>query len=175
MRSRAASWLIVAAAAASLAACDKPKPRRATAPAAPTAAPIAAPAPTAPLPALPAWAREVIGKPMAQLFPGELKPCIGNTDNVEQKYVDGTKIIGWGWDPATKAAIPRVILADASGLAAGAGETGVARPDVTAAKPEIKDPATGWAAYTRRTTGPIDAYGMVDGGKSLCKLGHLEF
>ncbi|WP_293904888.1 hypothetical protein [Phenylobacterium sp.] len=169
MRNRLVPWLIVAVAALALAACDKPKPRQARAGAAPagtTAARLPAPA---------AWAAEMVGKPMGQLFPGELKPCVGNTDNLEQKYSDGVKIVGWGWDPATKAAIAHVILVDLSGLVAGAGETGLARPDVPAAKPQIKDPNTGWAAYTRRTAGPLDAFGVIDGGKSLCRLGHLEF
>ena len=157
-------------AALALAGCDKAKDRTPKADAAPAAAP-AGPA----LPALPEWSKDMIGKAQATLFPGELKPCVGNTDNVEQTYADGVKIVGWGWDPATKAPIARVILVDVTGLVAGVGETGVTRPDVPAAKPEITSQTTGWAGLTSRKTGPVDAYGIIDGGKSLCRLGHLEF
>jgi hypothetical protein len=158
-------------AALALAGCDKPKDRTPPPAAAATAGATAGPA----LPALPEWSRDMIGKAQATLFPGELKTCVGNTDNVEQKFADGVKIVGWGWDPATRAPVARVILVDVTGLVAGVGETGVTRPDVNAAKPEITSPTTGWAALTSRRTGPIDAFGIIDDGKSLCRLGHLEF
>jgi len=159
--------LIVGAAILALSGCDKPKARNVP--------PAPAPATVAALPPLPAWGKDMIGKAQAALFPAEFKPCIGNTDNVEQKYADGVKIVGWGWDPATKEPVARVILVDITGLIAGVGETGLPRPDVNAASPQIKSPTTGWAALTSRTTGPVDVYGIVDGGKSLCQLGHLEF
>lgn len=171
---------LAAAAALGLAACDNAKPRPKPPPAA--AMDANGPAPTAPggspMPALPAWAKDYIGKPLANLFPGEMKPCVGNTDNVEQTYggaAPGVQIVGWGWDPATRAPIARVLLVDITGLVAGAGETGIARPDVNKVKPEITSPTTGWAAYTSRTMGPVDAYGLVDGGKAICRLGHLVY
>lgn len=163
-------------AALTLAGCDKPKDRHPDIPPPPagsTAAAAAAAADTTPEP--PAWSKDMIGKAKAELFPGEPKPCVGNTDSLEKKYKDGAKIVGWGWDPATKAPVPKIILVDVTGLIAGAGEPGLARPDVNIAKPEIKSPDTGWAAYTSRTNGPVDAFGIIDGGKSLCILGHLEF
>ncbi len=161
--------LIAAAAILALSGCDKPKQRNVPAAPAPPAATAAA------LPPLPAWGKDMIGKAQTALFPAEFKTCLGNTDNVEQKFADGVKVVGWAWDPATKQPVARVILVDITGLIAGVGETGLSRPDVNAAKPEIKSPTTGWAALTSRTTGPVDAYGIVDGGKSLCQLGHLEF
>ena len=173
MRNALLPSLLTAAATLALTGCDKAKDRTPR-PAAAAPATVAA-APVATLPALPEWGQTMVGKAKADLFPGEMKPCVGNTDNVEQKFADGVKIVGWGWDPATKAPIARVILVDVAGLVAGVGETGVARPDVNAAKPEIKSPTTGWAALTSRTTGPVDAFGIIDGGKSLCQLGHLEF
>jgi len=159
--------LIAAAAILAVSGCDKPKQRNVP--------PAPAPATAAALPPLPAWGKDMIGKAQSALFPAAFKPCVGNTDNVEQKYADGVKIVGWGWDPATKAPVPRVILVDVTGLIAGVGETGLPRPDVNAASPQIKSPTTGWGALTSRTTGPVDVYGIVDGGKSLCQLGHLEF
>ncbi|WP_293676848.1 hypothetical protein [uncultured Phenylobacterium sp.] len=175
MKNLAPSCLIAAAAAAALGSCDKPKDR-APLPAAPTAAAPAAAAPrgTGTMPALPAWGQAMVGKAQASLFPGEMKPCVGNTDNVTERYADGVKVVGWGWDTAAKVPIARVILVDGAGLVTGVGETGLPRPDVNAAKPEITSPTTGWAGYVSRTTGPIDSYGIIDGGKSLCRLGHLE-
>jgi len=161
--------LIAAAAILALSGCDKPKPRNVPTAPAPPAATAAA------LPPLPDWGKDMIGKAQTALFPAEYKTCLGNTDNVEQKYADGVRIVGWGWDPTAKAAVGRVILVDITGLIAGVGETGVTRPDVNKAKPEITSPTTGWSALTSRTTGPVDVYGIVDGGKSLCQLGHLEF
>ena len=171
MRSRLLIGLTAVAATLALSACDKPKNR----PNAVQAASGAAAGKAAQLPPLPAWSKDMIGKAKTDLFPGEPKPCIGNTDNVEQTYADGVKIVGWGWDSAAKAPIARVILVDITGLVAGAGETGVSRPDVNAAKPEVTSPTTGWAALTSRTTGPVDAFGILADGKSLCVLGHLEF
>jgi hypothetical protein len=168
MRSRLLSGLTAAVATLALSACDKPKDRH---PQTPPGAVAKAPG----LPPLPAWSKDMIGKAKADLFPGEPKPCLGNTDNVEQKFADGVRIVGWGWDSAAKAPIARVILVDITGLVAGAGETGVARPDVTAAKPEVTSPTTGWTALTSRTTGPVDAFGILADGTSLCILGHLEF
>jgi hypothetical protein len=161
-------WLSLAAAGLALAGCDNPKPRHGEAG---KPAPASAPG----LPPLPEWSKAMVGQSQAGLFAGDPHPCVGNTDNVEQKYADGVKIVGWGWDPAIKAPIARVILVDVTGLVAGAGETGIARPDVNAAKPEITSPTTGWAAYTSRTSGPLAAFGIIDGGKSLCGLGHVEF
>jgi hypothetical protein len=161
-----------------LTACDQPKPRGPAA-----NAPAAAPAPaqaaqnTEPAPAAPAWAVALIGKPLKEAFPGADVSCVGNTDNVVNRYQGaspGVKIVGWGWDPAAKAAVQRVVLVDADARIVGAGETGAPRPDVTAARPDITSPTTGWTAVTAKTSGPVDAYGIIGDGKSLCRLGHLE-
>ena len=171
MRSRLLFGLTAVVTTLALSACDKPKDRHPQTPAASPAAAAKAPG----LPPLPAWSKDMIGKAKAELFPGEPKPCLGNTDNVEQKFADGVRIVGWGWDPAARAPIARVILVDITGLIAGAGESGLTRPDVPAAKPEVTSNTTGWAALTSRTTGPVDTFGILADGKSLCVLGHLEF
>jgi hypothetical protein len=175
------AFLIALTGAAALSACDQPKPRTPK----PTPPPIfATPQPLAsarsgpPMPALPAWSAEMIGKPLATLFPGKHPFCMGNTDNVQEKYggvAPGVQIVGWGWDPAAKAPIARILLTDNVGLVAGAGESGVARRDVIEARPDITSLNTGWAAYTSRTMGPVEAYGVIDGGRALCRLGHLDF
>jgi hypothetical protein len=149
-----------------LAACDKPKDRTKTA--TPTAA--------EPLPAPPAWAGAYMGKGLRDLFPGDGE-CVGNTDAVEKRYAGaspGTAVVGWGWDVRAKAPVQRVVLVDKDFKVVGAGETGVARPDVPQARPDITSPTTGWRAVTTAVSGGIDAYGLTDGARSVCRLGHLD-
>jgi hypothetical protein len=164
-----ALWLGTAAILV-LTACDKPKPRH---PPPPTHNAVAEPTPPAP-----AWARELLDRPLVEAFPNVSGQCLGNTDAVAARYAGdprGVKIVGWGWDPAAKKAVGRVILVGVDGRIAGAGESGQARPDVAAAVPQVTALDSGWAADVARTKGPLDAYGVVDDGRALCRLGHLEF
>jgi hypothetical protein len=165
------------AAALALGSCDKPKNRPPPPPPS-VAMPQAAARQGPPMPALPAWSAALMGKPIQTLYPGEHPVCLGNTDNVQTKYggaTPGVQIVGWGWDTAAKAPIGRVLLADMNGLVAGAGETGMERRDVPAAIAAVTSPRSGWAAYTSQVTGPVDAYGLIEGGRAVCRLGHLEF
>jgi hypothetical protein len=165
-----------------LAACDRPKPG--TSPAAPPPAVTGAPPPPPaiktsqdPLPALPAWAAPMIGKTLKDVLPDLGGTCIGNTDVVDMRYVgasQGVQIEGWGWDSAAKQVVARVVVVDIDGKIVGAGETGVPRPDVQAARgAEVTSPTSGWKAIVNLTTGSVDAYGVVGDGSKGCKLGHL--
>jgi hypothetical protein len=171
-------------AVAALAGCDKPKPRPPAGAPVPGAAPAASTS-TIPagrqnpgaLPALPAWASGLLGKPMRASFPND-GACIGNTDNLEMSVTGtpaGSKIVGWGWEEGVKAPVAKVVLVDRDMTVVGAGETGLARPDVTRARPDITSNTTGWAALTSLTHGSLDTYGLLADGKSVCKLGHIEF
>jgi len=158
--------LALAGLALALTACDEPKDRRGKAP------PVEAGAP--PRPPQPAWAADYLGKGLRQLFPEEGE-CVGNTEAVEARYADGAAIIGWGADTATRAAVGRIVLVDEAYRVVGAGETGLSRPDVPAARPEITDSATGWRAIATVASGALDAYGVTHDGKGACKLGHIAF
>ena len=172
---------------ASLAACDRPKPRdqsQVSGPISGAPAPAAPAAPAGPkvtisteAPPPPAsWATALIGQPLRPTFPGS-GACVGNTDVVDTRYKGGpggAKIIGWGWDPAAKTAVQHVLLVDRDFKIVGAGETGLARPDVTAARPDITSRTTGWQATTTKTAGGLDSYGVLADGKTTCKLGHIE-
>jgi hypothetical protein len=152
-------------------ACDQPKPR--DAPAASKPSPEAA----GPVPAAPQWATSLVGRKFAEAFPKPPVKCEGNTDAVLQRYggaSPGTQVEGWGWDPRAKVAVARVVLVDLDGAIIGAGETGRARPDVTAARPDIASPTTGWTAVTTRTKGPVLAWGLL-GDEGVCPLGRLDF
>jgi hypothetical protein len=169
VRTRVLATLAVAL--LTLAACDKPKPRPAAAPPPPAKGHT-----TDPLPEPPEWLTVLLGRNYAQALP-EKAPCIGNTDVVGLRYdgaSPGTQIIGWGWDPTTTAPVQRVIIVDGAGTIVGGGQTGLARPDVTAARPEVTSPTTGWSATTTLTKGAVDTYGIVANGRGACFLGHME-
>jgi hypothetical protein len=179
---RAAPVLIVLAAL--VAGCDNPK-ERPPKPAAvandglPAGAPAAPGATTSqePLPPPPEWAAGYIGKTLAEVFPDQNGRCIGNTDLVNLRYggaSPGLRVEGWGWEPTAKAPVERVLLVDEGGKVVGAGQTGKPRPDVTAARKDITSPTTGWQAVTSKTTGGVDAFGVMPNGKQVCRLGHLS-
>jgi hypothetical protein len=156
---------------ATLAACDKPKPRQVT----PEVARLKGHS-TDPLPANPEWLTVLLGRKAGEAMPAK-GACIGNTDVIEMRYEGaspGTKIIGWGWDTELKAPVQRVVLVDGSGAIVGGGETGLDRPDVPSARPEVTSPAVGWAAITPMTKGAVDTYGITTGGQGTCFLGHME-
>jgi hypothetical protein len=179
MRSAIRAAVTLAAGLALLAACDRPKPRTPKPPPPPifpTPRPPVAVGP--PMPPLPAWSAPLIAQPLDKLFPGEHPLCLGNTDNVAARYggaAPGVQIVGWGWDREARAPFAQVLLVDPTGVVAGAGESGTPRPDVTSSRPEVTSPNTGWTAYTPLTMGPVDAYGVVAGGKTVCRLGHLRY
>ncbi|MEW5688143.1 MAG: hypothetical protein AB1942_24765 [Pseudomonadota bacterium] len=162
-------------ASVALAGCDEPKPRGEAAKAQAAGGPKA-PYDSAPVPAPPAWAKDLIGKTLGEAFPGSAK-CMGNTDVVMKVYggaPGGVQIHGWGWDPERKVGVKRVLLVNADFRIIGAGEGGVARPDVQAAGAGVTIPDAGWNVDAPVSAGPLDAYGIID-DKTTCRLGHIEF
>ncbi|MDB5418558.1 MAG: hypothetical protein JWP50_1977 [Phenylobacterium sp.] len=128
------------------------------------------------MPPPPDWAADLLGKPLRVAFPA-LGDCIGNTDAVKARFGDGlggSKIAGWGWDPTHQAPVPRVVLADRDFRIVGAGASGARRRDVPRAVPSVTSETTGWEALTPLNAGPVDAWGVLADGKTVCKLGHLE-
>jgi hypothetical protein len=127
-------------------------------------------------PALADWAVPLLNKPVRQVF-RRVGTCVGNTDNVGIRFLGGrgaSRVVGWAWDPATKAPVARVVLADAADRIVGGGETGYDRPDVPAAKPAVTSSKTGWEAMTARTSGRVGAYGVIQDGGAVCSLGGVE-
>lgn len=187
MTFRPSTAFLTLTALVTLSGCDKPKWQDNPPPAA-TAAPGAAPAAAAPTvrvipndpagtPAAPAWAADMIGKSLRALYPAT-GVCKGNTDIVQKRYAGapaGVQLHGWGWDVKSNVRVARVLLVDTEMKIVGAGEGGVERTDVPQHVPEIKDANTGWNADLARVTGPIDAYGLLPDGKTVCPLGHIEY
>lgn len=128
------------------------------------------------LPGPPDWAAPLIGKPLRASFPQD-GACMGNTDGVKLRYengADGARVAGWGWDPARKAAVPRVVLVDPYWIIRGAGETGARRRDVPRVVSQITSETTGWEAITPLNVGGLNAYGVLADGRTICKLGHVD-
>jgi hypothetical protein len=67
-----------------------------------------------------------------------------------------------------------VVLADRDFRVVGAGQGGVPRRDVPRTVASITSETTGWEALTSLNGGPVDAWGVMADGKTVCKLGHLE-
>lgn len=128
------------------------------------------------MPPPPEWAADLIGKSLRVTYPN-VGECVGNTDSVKLRFgngLGGSKVAGWGWDPAAKAPVPRVVLADQDFRIEGAGESGARRKDVPKALPSVTSDFAGWEALTPLNAGPVDAWGVLADGKTICKLGHLE-
>jgi hypothetical protein len=188
--------LVPALAALALSACDKPKARNVNDQGGPlgnsgatsvggapgsagAAAPAAKPTTTTdPLPELPKWAKSLMGQKLDDTYPNQAASCLGNTDLVGMRYqgavAPGSRVEGWAWDPAAKKPVEHIILVADNGQIVGAGETGLPRPDVAAARKEVTSPTTGWQAWTPQAGGGLYAFGITADGKSACRLGHIN-
>lgn len=118
------------------------------------------------------WARPILGKSPREAFPRN-GVCIGNTDGVRAGQATRRTVYGWGWNLAAGKPVERVILVDINYRIVGAGEGRVPRADVDRGHPEYKGAPTGWMAGTNLAAGPMDAFGVVEGG-AICPLGHIE-
>jgi len=131
---------------------------------------------SAPLPPPPAWAIPLIGQQLRVAFP-KAGACTGNVDAIRQRYTGpaaGAELSGWAWDPAARAAPPRVVLVDDNYAIQGAGEVGLPRPRVPLVRPDVTSPNVGWEAITSRVAGPLTAWAVLADGQSICKVGVLE-
>lgn len=127
-------------------------------------------------PPLPTWVAPLMGKPLREAFP-RLGACLGNTDAVSLRFMakgGASRVIGWAWDPAVGAPVPRVVLTDAADRIVGGGESGYARPDVPIAVPAVTSGKAGWEAMTPRSSGRVGAFGVVQDGQAVCSLAGIE-
>lgn len=174
--------VLTLAAVANVAACARPdwtdpETSKGSRDVPPTAAARVVPTVDTPPPPSPRWVAPLLGKPLRAVFPRE-GVCIGNTDGVSQRYAGQparAMLVGWAWEVAARAPAPRIVLVDSGGLIVGGGRTGVARPDVMAAKPAVTSEATGWQALSPVLTGSVGAYGVIEGGRAVCPLGGTSF
>lgn len=124
-------------------------------------------------PAAPPWASEWMGRKL-NLSAANPAECTGNLDGVRPSEKGAGRVVfGWGWDIAAKVSIARIVLVDPAGVVVAAGEGGSSRGDVPLARPEIKDPNSGWNIEIGDLVGPLDAYGLLAEEGRPCRLGHL--
>jgi hypothetical protein len=130
---------------------------------------------TDPLPAAPAWAAALISQPLDKAF-NKSAPCLGNTDGVKVRYVGaarGVRLAGWAWDPVRRETLQHVVIQGPDGTIVGAGEGGTRRLDVPRVLPDVTSTTSGWEAVTWRTGGPVDVFGVLADGQTICRLGHI--
>jgi hypothetical protein len=130
---------------------------------------------TDPLPAAPAWAAVLINQPLDRAFPKTAR-CLGNTDGVKVRYagaVRGVRLAGWAWDPVRREPLQHVVIRGADSTIVGAGEGGKRRLDVPRVVPDVISDVTGWEAVTWRYGGPVDIFGVLADGQTICRLGHI--
>ena len=135
-----------------------------------------APAPAAPVkgpaPAYADWVAPMLGHKVTE-FAKVTTPCLGSFDVAGTRYVGPpakVDVAGWGWDQTGKRPIARVVLTNEDGRIVGGAVTGVNRPDVPAAVPEVKTPAVGWKGIAQASSGDITAVGLTASG-GFCTLG----
>jgi hypothetical protein len=129
-----------------------------------------------PAPAPPAWVAPLLGKPLRTAFPRD-GVCVGNADGVARFYAGppaGAHVVGWAWEFAAKAPVPRVVLVDAAGVIIGGGETGALRTDVPPVMPAVTSDRSGWEAVAPRTSGRVEVFGVVENGRAICPLAGVE-
>ena len=118
-----------------------------------------------------------VGKSLGSVF--SVLPagsCAGSTDLIYRIGVEGNKqelfAGGWGYYPAAKESFKRVLAVTPQGTIVGIGISGIRRPDIAAAHPEVSTAYTGWRLYAVSELGanPLLVYGIVPGTNSVCLL-----
>jgi hypothetical protein len=124
-----------------------------------------------PLPPYPAWAKDMIGKPLGAVVKGKAN-CIGVFDNVSATHdgaVPGSEVEGWAWDSEAKQGVQHILIVDLNDRIIGAAQGGRPRPDVAAAYPNMTSNLSGWHGEVGATTGTALAVGLgAKGGE--CSL-----
>ncbi len=104
--------------------------------------------------------------------------CLGFLDAKDNRgsTTDASYIAGWAWDAAARRAPDWILLVDQGGVIRGLGRSGLPRPDVEAAVPDINGSKPGWRAYLPLATPIRDltAKVLLADGYSVCPLGSVN-
>ena len=96
--------------------------------------------------------------------------CLGSFDSASSVAVQGgTNVRGWAWSTREKKTPSQILLVDDAGIVVGLASSGIERPDVVGAIPEIKDKMTGWQGYAKEGR-KVSAYAIIEGGREACEL-----
>ena len=127
---------------------------------------------------------EQIGRNLTGVF--RLAPsdrCMGVTDgakSVPNEHWPGWRLTGWAWDKTGQRAIREFVETAADGRIVGRGLGGelhelggTLREDVSRTLPDVTAKDVGWIAYVpnRGPSGAVQIYGVVDDGRTACKVG----
>lgn len=145
--------------AAGLGACHRPGPLSAAA--------------HRPAPPQPAWAAPLAGRRLADAFPGTAR-CDGSVDRAVEQFHDARRIVGWAWNATRGAAVARVAVVGPDGRMAAFGEGGGLRPDVPAARPEVRSGRTGWQVVAPTAGGRQVVFGLDEAAHAACRIGDLR-
>jgi len=135
----------------------------------------AIPSDPGPAPTPPAWVAPLLGKPLRTAFPRD-GVCVGNTDGVVRRYAGppaGARVVGWAWEFAAKAPVPRVVVVG-DGVIIGGGEAGSLRVDVPSVVPAVTSDRSGWEAIAPQTSDRVEVFGVVENGQAICPLAGVE-
>lgn len=178
-RGRINQGLALAATIAALAACSRPDwtdPAKSHDQRELAAAPVPpVPVVATPLPAPPAWAVGLIGRPLRSIF-GRNGVCVGQTEAVALRFQappTGARIHGWGVNVRTGHGVERVLLVDKDLKIIGAGSGGLPEAQVGAAARTAGSANAGWQADGPALPGPVRAFGITDAA-SVCPLGQVQ-
>jgi hypothetical protein len=114
-----------------------------------------------------------LGSAYSLLPPGS---CLGATDLIHQVGLrDGKQDLfaaGWGYYPAGKQGFRRVLAVTPEGTIVGVGVSGIRRPEIARAHPEILSANTGWRLYavSEGRGRPLQVYGILPGTNRVCLL-----
>jgi hypothetical protein len=161
MRSTRGICRAAALALLALVGCDEPGPLSAAAKRA-----------VGPPPAPPAWAASLQGRAQKEVFPVAAQ-CIGSVDVRTDRYQGARRAVGWAWSRTASQAVAHLAVAGADGRMVGFGEGGIDRPDVPAARPEVRSPKSGWSLVGPAGKG-YTVYGLDEAARSACVVGKLK-
>lgn len=97
--------------------------------------------------------------------------CMGYVDGPVARDAKGVTVIGWSWDTALKAAVPKIVLVDASGKIVAEGASGTDRGDVQRNVEGVTRADVGWSAIGPAGAGLVTVYAVNPATKAGCKLG----
>lgn len=96
--------------------------------------------------------------------------CRGSFDGAKIEAGATAQGFGWGWDLRGRRRVSHVLIADDRGSVIGVSETGLHRPDVDRALPEVTHSRVGFVNVFPLREGELTAFGQLADG-TLCRLG----
>jgi len=104
--------------------------------------------------------------------------CLGSFDIVKPIVSPdrpGWRVAGWAWDFKTGRVPERIVFANTEGTVVGYAISGLPRPDVFKALPEVRSKRAGWQGHvSMQRASAVTAYAITNDGRSACPLGQPQ-